>query len=236
MSVGSSFGHRGWAVGLLALSVLLLASGIAIVATDLGDPTREYYRVDVSVEDPGAPFEMSVPDDRHRPEDVFGIDCDGVFPDERMCTLEHALLQSPNSSAVVANHHSSAADFVVVGEHFYRRTTSDYNGTHDRIGLERVPASVVAANVSVPVARLSESEQDVIQRGSARLPADVRVADDLLIDTGDGYAMIAENRSERTHGWPPIEYPLLLVALVVFARGGQHVSRAREASFSDEQP
>ena len=72
-----------------------------------------------------------------------------------------------------------------------------------------------------------------ITRGSARLPAtyDYRVTD-LLYDTGDGYAMIAEAPGERTEGWPPFEYPLFLGGLVAFIVGGVHATRARQESFS----
>jgi hypothetical protein len=221
--------NRAWAIVFLLVSVVLLASGVWIVATDAGEATETYYRVNVSAG--SGTIEMSAEKRVRPPQEITGIDC--YRSEGRSCGLELLLLRGNESSALLPEFVSRGpGDFVRLGDRFYRRTRTEHNATHDRLGLEAVPAVTVLRNVSVPVAGTARTEREIVTSGSARVPADRRVATELLFDTGDGYAMVAEVPSEGTAGWPPVEYPLLVAGLGCFAVAGRYAVRARSGSFS----
>ena len=118
-------GHRGWALVFLAVSVVLVAAGIAITAADVGQPTEKYYRVDVSL-DSDPPFEMAAPDGKEfgidgirHPGSIFRLDCYPYIDYSRVCGLERLLLQSNGSNALVPGYMDSGAPFVQVGGRFY---------------------------------------------------------------------------------------------------------------------
>jgi hypothetical protein len=216
--------NRTWALVFFLASVVFLTGGAWIVATDAGEATETYYRVDVTAD--AGTIEMSGPERVRPPRDITGIDC--YRPEGRTCGLELLLLRGNGSSALLPAYVSPGpAEFVRLGDRFYRRTRTAHNGTHDRLGLEAVPAATVLRNVSVPVAGTARTEREIVTSGSAQVPADRRVATGLLFDTGDGYAMVAEAPSERTDSWPPVEYPLLLAGLVCFAVAGRYAGRVR---------
>lgn len=215
--------HRRRALALLAVAVLLLAATVGVVVSDVGQPTRQYHRVDVAASD--GTLALSGPDEALPSEGIDLIDCDGVDTG-RACLLERALLRAPNASLLLPHTAHDGAPFVQVDGALYRRTHTEYNRSHARYSLQRVSPTTVADEISMNASALSAAGRRILDRGSARIPAGERVLTGTLIDTGDGYALLTRASGSRRGGLPPVEIPLAALGLLAFARAGQQFTRA----------